>query len=127
MKRTLVTDLAMRLLRRDTVKKLLLSLLAAAVAFMTLAFPALAARDVLMVLLEDAAHEKSIHYQPSADCMAFLSAFMKHEREGAPIFLTFQAPPAASGKVLAVYCIRPNGDVVCSKNIGQIPCQQAES
>jgi hypothetical protein len=42
---------------------------------MTLAFPALAARDILMVILEDAAHEKIIRYQPSADCMAFLSAF----------------------------------------------------
>jgi hypothetical protein len=57
------------------VKKLLLSLLPAAVALMTLAFPPLAARDILMVILEDAAHEKIIRYQPSADCMAFLSAF----------------------------------------------------
>jgi hypothetical protein len=98
----------------------------AAVALMTLAFPALAASDMLMVVLEDAAHEKSIHHQQSADCMAFLSAFMKHEREGVPTFLTFKAPPPATGKVLAVYCIRPNGDVVCSKNTGQVPCHQAE-
>jgi hypothetical protein len=101
-------------------------ILAAAVVLMTLAFPALAARDVLMVVLEDAAHEQSIRHQPSADCMAFLSAFMKHEREGVPTFLTFKTPPPVTGKVLAVYCIRPNGDVVCSKSIGQIPCQQAE-
>jgi hypothetical protein len=40
---------------------------------MTLAFPALAARDILMVILEDAAHEKIIRYQPSAGCTAFLS------------------------------------------------------
>jgi hypothetical protein len=58
--------------------------------------------------------------------MAFLSAFMKHEREGVPTFLTFKAPPAATGKVLAAYFIRPNGDVVCSTNTGQIPCRQAE-
>ena len=95
-------------------------------ALTTFALPALGAQDVLMVVLENAAHEKSKHYQPSADCMAFLSAFMKAEREGVPTFLTFKAPPLATGKVLTAYCIRPNGDVVCSKNTGQIPCQQGE-
>jgi hypothetical protein len=35
--------------------------------------PAVAAKDILMVVLEDAAGKTSLHYQASADCMAFLS------------------------------------------------------
>jgi len=57
-------------------------------------------------VLEDAAGKTSLHQQLSADCMAFLSEFMKHERAGVATFLTFKAPPVAHGKVLAVYCIR---------------------
>ena len=58
--------------------------------------------------------------------MAFLSAFMKHEREGVPTFLTFKAPPPATGKVLVAYCLRPNGEIVCSKTVGNIPCKQGD-
>jgi hypothetical protein len=84
------------------------------------------AKDILMAVLEDVDHKTSLHQQLSADCMAFLSAFMKHEREGVPTFLTFEAPPVAHGKVLAVYCIRPNGETVCSKPVGNIPCKQGD-
>ena len=88
--------------------------------------PAVAAKDILMVVLEDAAGKTSLHYQASANCMAFLSAFMKHEREGVPTFLTFEAPPPAHGKVLVAYCVLPDGSVVCSKPIGNIRCKQGE-
>jgi hypothetical protein len=85
-----------------------------------------AAKDILMAVLEDASGKTSLHQQLSADCMAFLSAFMKLEREGRSTFLTFEAPPVAHGKVLAVYCIRPNGETVCSKPVGNIPCKQGD-
>ena len=97
-----------------------------AVALTMLASPALAAKDMLMVVLEDTARETSVHYQLTADCMAFLSRFMKHEREGVPTFLTFEAPPPAHGKVLVAYCVLPDGSVVCSKPIGNIRCKQGE-
>jgi hypothetical protein len=102
----------------------LLAILAVALAM--LASPAPAAKDILMVVLEDTAGQRSLHYQPSADCMAFLSAFMKHEREGVPTFLTFEAPPPAHGKVLVAYCILPSGETVCSKPVGNLPCKQGE-
>jgi hypothetical protein len=84
------------------------------------------AKDVLLAVLEDASGKTSLHQQLSADCMAFLSGFMKREREGVATFLTFEAPPAAHGKVLAIYCVRPNGETVCSKPIGNIPCKQGD-
>jgi hypothetical protein len=91
-----------------------------------LASPALAAKDMLVVVLEDTAGKTSMNYQATADCMAFLSAFMKAEREGTPTFLTFEAPPPATGKVLAAYCVLPDGSVVCSKPIGNSRYKQGE-
>jgi hypothetical protein len=88
--------------------------------------PAVAGKDILMAVLEDDAHKTSLHYQPSPNCMEFLSAFMKHEREGVPTFLTFQTPPHAHGKVLAAFCVRPNGEIVCSKPVGNIQCKQGD-
>jgi hypothetical protein len=106
--------------------KMMICGVATALALSTaLASPALAT-DMLVVVLEDAAGEKSMHTQMMADCMVFLRAFIKHEREGVPTFLTFKAPPPATGKVLHAVCIQPDGQIVCSKNLANMKCKQGE-
>jgi hypothetical protein len=80
--------------------KMMICGVATALALSTaLASPALAT-DMLVVVLEDAAGEKT--------------------------FLTFKAPPPATGKVLHAVCIQPYGQIVCSKNLANMKCKQGE-
>ena len=68
-------------------------------------------KDVLVVFLEQENGQRSLHHQPSSDCLYFLSEFRKAGRTGEQMTLTFEAPPIATGKVLEVYCVRPNGSI----------------
>jgi hypothetical protein len=103
----------------------MIKVVTAAAALALACFPA-AAKDVLVVVLEDAAGKTSMHHQATADCMAFLAGFMKRERGGVTTFLTFEAPPPATGKVLAAFCVLPDGSTVCSKPVENIRCKQGE-
>jgi hypothetical protein len=80
------------------------------VALMVLVSPAVA-KDVLFVVLEDAKGKTSAHHQLSSTCEAFLDEFQKQKKEGTPVHLTFEDPPA-TGKVLEAYCIKPDGTVL---------------
>ena len=66
------------------------------------------AKDLLVVVLEDAKGRKSVHHQASYDCARFLAAFRRAKRNNMPVSLTFEAPPA-TGHVLEARCIRPDG------------------
>ena len=79
-------------------------------------------RDVLVVLLQTADGQRSVHTQmtPHEHCMAFLAGVAKARRQDGPVTLTFQAPPVVTGRairtvtgrVVEARCILPDGRVV---------------
>jgi|SRR6516164_5322075 hypothetical protein len=68
-----------------------------------------APEDLLVVVLKEADGKTSMHYQPSPNCMQFLTTVSQKMREKERVILTFEASPKVTGEVLMAYCIHPDG------------------
>jgi hypothetical protein len=68
-------------------------------------------KDVALVLLENWNGERNLHQQsaPHESCVTLLIGLRNATKSGEEMRLTLELPPKATGKVLEVFCIRPDG------------------
>ena len=69
------------------------------------------AKDLFMAVMKDDTGQFSVHYQPSADCMAFLKLAKADMQSGKAVRMTF-VDPAFTGTVVEASCVDPLGKVI---------------